>query len=203
MAGEVIKYLKKGTNACTEDERNTLFAFVRIALGALNKLFYSPMDVKTAFLIVSPSDIAWGVANFRYYSKVDTPLSAEEIEAQKNKKTKKGNDYQRRNQRVRLASKKEVKNQIGQYWQEVWMELRSWEAGIETDRSDEEREEKRVERRKIREAWATKLEELYKDAFCSGRENVVPANGSSGVAKKQAPAFIIDLDLIPTATAAV
>ena len=165
----MIEYLKKGPGACTEDEWNTFFAFVRIALGALSKLFYSPMDMKTAFLNVSPSDIAWGVANFRYYSKVDTPLSEEEIEAQKNKKTKKGNDYQRRNQRVRLASKKEVKNQIGQYWQEVWMELRSWEAGIETDRSDEEREQKKIERHKIREAWATKLEELYKDAFCSGR----------------------------------
>ena len=119
MAGEVVEYLKKGPAACTEDERNTFFAFVRIALGSLNKLINSAVDVKTAFLNVSASDIAWGVANFRYYSKPHTPLSQEEKDALKNKKTKKGNDYQQRNRRARIACTKEKKDIIGEYWNEV------------------------------------------------------------------------------------
>jgi hypothetical protein len=56
----------------------------------------------------------------------------------------------------------------------------------------------RAARRKIREAWAVRLEELHKDVFYSGREDVVPSNSGSGVAMRPAD-FVIDLDLIPTA----
>ena len=190
-AKEYLEIVKKNPAECIDTEKNKFLLFVEIGLAALNKHLWDKNEVKRAFLHMTESDYAWALANFRYYAGADEPEKDENL----GRKTAKGNDSKRKYKRQKVATKKDVKDQIAFEYYSIKGSLALWNQGM--DVADEEARKNMVaERKEIREAWAEFLYDHRNEQ--TTRENVAPSNSG---AQTQAPNrfhdFHIDMSTMP------